>query len=520
VILGNVSRTTCAAGRRLCLILGMASRSAWAVGLKLSPALCAAPRIASAATPPQPRGRSICDSASCGSERSVGASRGTPAESLPGGVATAKGNGRVSGTTLAAGRCGPVALGKEGVEGAGWVGAGPLGAGGNAGPGRKVPPGAGRGAGGGSPAARRAGDLGVGGEAGRSGDESSMSSAPLTSSTSGSRGEAAFETASPCERAWGGLGDPDPRDVQGPPRGVNAGRGGPSSPELAEAFASATSRLPGASGFGSLSSLTDAGCQDTPSAKRTPGRGDLDGVGTHLRLREDGPSHMDRTGSPQSLLARLECRPRGPHVIDQENAPPADPLGAPSGKGARHVRDAGLSVEGCLPWCVVQTAQRQGPERRLQPPSHTLRKKDRLIEPANGQSLCVKGHGHDDSVGPSAASWLERTPQQVAQRAGQIGPALVLQPHDRASHRPAVGEGRAPVSGVRCRGDDCARAARAEGFEQANGRVAGGTARWGKGGGCELEREGKGGGHAPPSSGRAQSCSRGAPGGHSSTVTA
>ena len=248
-IFGSALRMALAAGCKLSRIFGTASRSACAAGLRLSPALCMASRTAPAATPPQARGSLSADSRSLGRERSVGGSRGTPGELSLDVSATAKENGRVCGAGSVAGRLGPVAVG---AESAGWLGAGnggwlAVGSAGRlgAGAGRNVPPAVmrDRGGGGGFDTCR-AGDIGAGGSAWMSGDESSMSRAPLTSSTSGAigglsaAGGVAALTAAPRDDGLEGAG------IRGAPN----------------AFALGPSLLEGAAAFGSWSWLTDGRC--------------------------------------------------------------------------------------------------------------------------------------------------------------------------------------------------------------------------------------------------------------------
>jgi hypothetical protein len=224
IILGNTSRMALAAGAKLSRIFGTASRSACAVGLRLSPALWTASRSAPAATPPHAVGSFKADSRSRGKDLSVSGSAGTPDDALS--RAEAAGRCGLSGVRSEAAWASTNGAGGVGwldAGGAAWLGSGTAGWFG-AGPGcREI--------GGGGGFETR---IDVGAGAAMSGDESSISRAPLTSSTSGAVGR--LEVAG-CACA-AGMGS----------RESGLGGAGSSAP-----FPSVVSRLAGVANFGSLS---------------------------------------------------------------------------------------------------------------------------------------------------------------------------------------------------------------------------------------------------------------------------
>jgi hypothetical protein len=117
-------------------------------------------------------------------------------------------------------------------------------------------------------------------------------------------------------------------------------------------------------------------------------------------------------------------------------------VGLACAEGPGDVGEAALAVERRLLRRGARPGERERSEGRAEVPGDAPREERGLVVTALGEARRVERHGHDEHLAQRAGAGNERPPEQIPQRARQIGARFVLQPDDRLRDGPAVDEGR------------------------------------------------------------------------------
>ena len=170
------------------------------------------------------------------------------------------------------------------------------------------------------------------------------------------------------------------------------------------------------------------------------------------RRRRRDRCRGDRAGAcrDERLHARLDGGSRRPDVVDEQDVARDELLGTARVEGAGQVGETGRAIECGLLGCVAHAGEGERTKRRAKAMSHARRNEGGLIEASFGEPGRVEGHGDDDDPRQRRLARLESAPQQIAERAREVGPLFVLETHDRSGDRPAVDERRDSRRATRC----------------------------------------------------------------------